>query len=204
MKKSITIIIALAFAVCFCVGCNMEKSKTVEELASTTNIAASEIPPTFYTVQELVDAIKSGVYTDNTGTYAMESISKNLPELYAPSSNFDGFSLIKIELTEYRLIFYYAPEDAVDKLFDYSTSIVAAYCVEKLPYSDLTPMDVIAKQFELSKTADGFLYDASRNTIYFEVGESWMSISVPDSMNTYEVLKSMCSATKISIVDVAK
>lgn len=163
------------------------------------HIAVCYADPSFENMQELIKALKNKTYADSTGVHSIESTAIEKGYFYAPAKEFPGFRLMEIVLSKDRLVFYYVPNDHDSKWFSRETGILVMYSLEEPADPNKHPMSVIADYYSLPKTDTGYLYIEDANTIYFELGAAWMSIMVPDSMNDYETLKSLCVAEKISL-----
>ena len=66
-------------------------------------------------------------------------------------------------------------------------------------FTTRTPMEAVVAQFETPLTEDGFLFLPDQSGIIFPVEDSRMSITVPESLNTYEQLKPLCIATRYDV-----
>ena len=171
---------------------NYTDDLTVNDHSDMT-LDAEFISPVFSTTEELLYAINS--------SKNLNEDKNDIPDIeyfFVPSASFSGFELMQIEVLSERIIYYYVPTDAADKSFSYDTGIVVTYArAEKA--IDEKSLDVLSEQADIDLTEDGYLYEPERNSITFSVGNSWMSVRVPDNMNYYEQLKEYCVAEKVTV-----
>lgn len=156
------------------------------------------IPDTFASFSEFASAVKKAETRTSDSSVVDDANIGAISYYYAPEKAFEGFKLAQIEVLEKRIIMYYIPNSSTSNVFDYSTGIIVTYAREEATTSK-NPLATLADQVGMDLTDEGYLYEQERNTITFAVGNSWMSIRVPDDMNEYEQLAPLCVATKNTI-----
>lgn len=60
-------------------------------------------------------------------------------------------------------------------------------------------LNSIGKQLNLKTDADGYIYDIDRGDIYFMQDDTLIGVHVPENMNNYDTLRSLCQMEKIVI-----
>lgn len=156
------------------------------------------IPDTFASFSEFASAVKKAETRTSDSSVVDDANIGAISYYYAPEKAFEGFELAQIEVLAKRIIMYYIPNSSTSKVFDYNTGIIVTYAREEATTSK-NPLAALADQVGMDLTDEGYLYEQERNTITFAVGNSWMSIRVPDDMNEYEQLAPLCVATKNTI-----
>ena len=145
--------------------------------------AAARAWPRFQSVEELVEAALAG------------ELGREIPGLeyfYAPAVEFPGYCLRHIEVSEWYICYWYVPIGCSDPDWLVRDGI-------RVVYSFKGTMEGIAKQYGLERTPEGHLYHPKESWIAFAVGDSRMTIEVPDSMNDYALLKTFCTARRVEI-----
>lgn len=192
MKIYSTLIILLLTLCIFFVGCTFQEEAKLSNDIQNDNIEEGEkATETYSTVEDLIIALSNT--GENTQTNGNNS---SIETIYEPAADFEGFKLFQVELVPNAIIYYYLPIDSERNFFMYDEGIqVTCYREGKLlDYS----LEKIAEREDLECTEDGYLYRSVYNEINFTVGNTIMSITVPDSMNDYETLKELCVARKVT------
>lgn len=165
------------------------------------SVDAEPMPAVFSTLDELIAAASGAELptVSEEDKRVMDSVNiTNISYLYVPTATFEGYKLFQIEVLHQMIFFYYVPVGSTPKTFSYTDGIIVTYARgDCLPY-DYT-VEELAKHKGTDLTEDGFLYEPNHNSITFTVGNSWMSIRVPDNMNDYELLKDFRKAERIII-----
>jgi len=147
-------------------------------------------------VDELINAIidvKQGKAADTNNISALNA-------LIVPDFTIDGYYLMKIEVTKVSIFYYYTPltvsrsDGFVDYDRDYVVTVRRSEYVNK---SD--PLQPLIDQLNLTPDEDGFLYDSKNREITFAYENVWVSIRVPDGVNNYQKIKSLCSVKTLKI-----
>jgi len=118
----------------------------------------------------------------------------NLPSIdyfYVPTVEFENHELFQIEVLKYYIIYYYLPKDIIESpqpAFDYNTGVKIMFSRKSI---EKDPLASMVEQTGISLIEDNILYDKSRNTAFFAVGDTIMSITVPDELNDYNYLKNL-------------
>ena len=60
-------------------------------------------------------------------------------------------------------------------------------------------MNSICAQNGIAQDAEGFAYKSENETLYFEQDDTVISIQVPEHMNNYDTIRSLCEMEKIEI-----
>lgn len=163
------------------------------------DIAFCKAPASFNSTQALVSSLKAGTCQMLDGTtYSLQSIKEKVDSVYLPASIPHGFHLYHIELDQYGIVYYYMPAEEINRpYFNYKTGIVFIHSIEVGNASD--PLLATEKQMSTCRDQDGYIYVPSLNSIFFAIGNTRMSVRVPDSMNRYDTLKSLCVTDRVSI-----
>lgn len=140
----------------------------------------------YFSLQELLNAATSETKTD---------LAKYFDHFYVPAAIPEGYTLYRITVWEYNIQYRYKliadPDN--DKM-----NITVTYANPNR-FKGKEPMQPLVNQLGISLTEDGFLYYAKEGVVAFPVGDSRMTIQVPESMNTYEQIKSLCVATRYEV-----
>ena len=83
-------------------------------------------------------------------------------------------------------------------VFDYNTGITATFSRKPDKNDPLAPL---VKQAGIPLTEDNILYEKNLNSVTFAVGDTWMSIRVPDELNDYNYLKNLGLAEKVHVIN---
>ena len=177
-----------------------------EEQPSPDSAATTEenyffcaLPTSFDSIQELVSALKAGTYASAQGTSYIQSARQKMDAIYVPAAIPDGFVLWGLDMNEYRISYFYAQEeDAKESIFPSSRGIVVVFSLEPSD-TGAHPLAGIADQYEIPINEEGYIYSPEDNKIFFAPGNTRMAITVPDSMNNYDTLKSLCVVERIGI-----
>ena len=169
----------------------LDSTAPVEE-----DIAFCELPAVFDCSQELISALRAGVCETRNGTYSLQSIKQKIDSVYIPAAIPDGFVLYGIDLTEHAITYLYVQEEYAEKsIFSSANGIVVDFSL----YTMADPLSGIAEQYDIPINEEGYIYSPEDNMIVFAPGNTWMAITVPDSMNNYDTLKSLCVVERVSI-----
>lgn len=161
---------------------------------------AEAMPAAFSRIEELIAAAGGAPITDEPDRTVLDNLNiTDINYFYAPTAEFEGYKLFNVEVLPKRIFFYYLPSDITPKAYnDLKNAIIVSYARNDCLTEDC-PVEKLAEQEGADLTEDGFLYEPDKNSITFSVGDSWMSIRVPDDMNNYEQLKGFCKAERIEV-----
>lgn len=178
---------------------NNEIEDTLNEVEDNVN-EVEDLPLVIRSVQDLQLAIENSKMNKAQSFQVDPTIElSSIEYFYVPTIEFDRHQLFQIEVLENYIIYYYIPNDnlkSTQAVFDYSTGIEVAF--SRKPDKD-DPMAPLVKQAGIELTEDNILYEKDKNSVTFAVGDTWMSIRVPDELNDYEYLKNLGSAEKINV-----
>lgn len=124
----------------------------------------------------------------------------SIDNFYVPTVKFDNLQLFQIEVLENYIIYYYIPDDVMEgsqPVFDYNTGITVTFSRKPDKNDPLAPL---VKQAGIPLTEDNILYEKNLNSVTFAVGDTWMSIRVPDELNDYNYLKNLGLAEKVDAI----
>jgi len=167
--------------------CGMEKIEITEDNIGITKeepgaargeIEAEEKMPTFSSVEAMV---QSGSF-------------ESLSEIYTPPGEIEGFCLWKIEPSSRDIKYYYSPVGEMWDHFKWSQGIL--YTVSR--DSKMT-LDSVCAQLGIEPDEDGYAYDARMSKMHFAQDGTVISVRVPEDMNDYDTLRSLCGMEKIKI-----
>ncbi len=152
----------------------------------------------YFSVEELVGSVN--LLTENNVQSAdtlmnTDTLSKHYNHFYVPALLPSNYVLEGINVSKTEITYYYQPSDVP---YSYKNLIKFIY---KNPDQVTTenPLDMLVARDKTDVTEDDLLYLPQYREINFTVGDSWMSIVVPESMNTYEQLKPLCVATRYEV-----
>ena len=196
MKKPILILLAL----CFMTGllCACAKQEMPEAPAKTPEAAAQEAPDpeatAFVSAESLAQGVRQARETDAQERTEAQAVLAELDELYAPDADFDGFTLLGVEVQEDQLIYYYMPADgpAYDG-FDYRRGISVAVCTDPA-----VTLEQVCGQMGLTVGPDGFALDAEHDQLLFEQDGHTCSLQMPEGTDP-ETMKEFCRITTIPL-----
>lgn len=149
-------------------------------------------PEVFSSLPEMISAIKEA----DGGTDDIMNLDA-IEYFYAPAKPIEGQELLCIEVLEWIVTYYYMPVGSAEP-FNYDEGLTVTYRRSDRMTEGYT-LGEMAERYGMEITDDGLLYDPERNEIVFSAGDSTMHITVPDSMNEYELLKGYCYAEKITV-----
>ncbi len=193
--KIVSFLIALCMLFMLFSGCKtQEAANSADVQENEPEVDAEPESCIFSSVEELVNAVQDARKTQSSDPIVISNNLADISVLYAPSEVYDQFQLLLIEATAYRIFYYYKPtEDSSDKV-NFSENITVTVC-RGSEYS----LESIGKQHGLTADADGYIYNASKEKIYFMQDDTMISIHVPENMNNYDTLRSLCQMEKIVI-----
>ena len=199
MKKLITILFVALFMLT--IGCTVKgEAQSPQVVAdgptagSSGEVSAEAMPKFFSTVDEMVNAVQQERQAKSKDSIAQANELEELSDIYAPANEFDGFQLLDIEVNPYSIFYYYMPVDNTSYRFSSSEGILVTL------YRN-TEFD--ASRFFAANgyrpDADGFAYEPENCEIAFIQDDTAMSVQVPEYMNDYDTIRSLCEMEKIEI-----
>lgn len=102
------------------------------------------------------------------------------------------YELSQIDLTKSVIEFIYSPRNQQNT--DNTADVVRTRFYSENDGAEFTELKESLK-YDIP-TRDGYYYRHKENQITFSVGNSFLSISVPDSLNSYDNLKQLCSVKR--------
>jgi len=216
LKIMLCCIIICASLLCSCDEDSIQfyKSMRNQDISDTifsnesTELVLEDTPVIFDSVSDLTKAINNAKIIASLYDYDIISFHRlvSVDNLYIPNIEFNDYRLYRIEVTEYRLRYYFMPsklfiENAEDMRYDpyEGIEIVFALPIDIVDSND--PLRPLIDQTRLSLTEDGYLYDWMRSYLYIPINGTWMAIYVPDKYNDYDTIKSICPIDTIEIID---
>lgn len=182
-------------------GSQKEETKEVSgssEIFDDSDIISDPAPVVAGTVDELIEAIRESKTAAEIDAQAKIAGLNTIESLYVPTAEIDGFELRFIEVNKSFIFYYYLPEsvDASDTLYvDLDRDIEITFL--RGNYDD--PMSIPEEQFHESPNEDGIIYLPYMRNLFAPVGDTIMTVRVPESLNNYEYMKSLCKAELIEI-----
>lgn len=170
---------------------NITEEPKVE--ANYGSVEVCEEMPVFSSVEELTAAVRAAREEKGSDALAQSGGLAELFELYAPANEIEGFALLSIEVTPERIFYRYSPVEE-GNYFSYSTGIL----VKVFRGREYT-MSSICNQLGAMPDEDGFAYVPDRAELYFTQDQTVISVRVPEHMNDYDTLRSLCRMEKIEI-----
>lgn len=142
---------------------------------------------------KIINDVKQGKEIDTNNVSALDA-------LIVPNFTIDGYYLMKIEVTKVSIFYYYTPltVSRADGFVDYDRDYVVT--VRRSEYVNKSnPLQPLIDQLNLTPDEDGFLYDSKHREMTFAYENVWVSIRVPDGVNNYQKIKSLCSVKTLKI-----
>lgn len=209
MKRTITILVSILILLLF-VGCETreEVQQPPEEIVEHAEANITEEPkveanyesvevceemPIFSSVEELTAAVRTAREEKGSDALAQSGGVAELAAFYTPANEREGFELLNIEVTPERIFYRYSPVEEGD-YFSYATGIM----VKVFRGREYT-MSSICNQLGAMPDEDGFAYVPDRAEMYFTQDQTVISVRVPEHMNDYDTLRSLCQMEKIEI-----
>lgn len=140
-----------------------------------------------HSIEDLQAAVSSNKTSETISTMSLST----LDSIYYPTLDFDGYDLYQIEILPRYIIYYYMPASLSGEFFSYKNGITVTF---KRTDGDLAssvssdPMAPLVEQAGVPLTEENVLYEKDKNALTIPVGNTWMEVRVPDSLNKYEEL----------------
>lgn len=209
MKRTLTILVSILLLL-LSVGCeareevqyppeeiveNAEANLTEEPVveANYESVEVCEEMPVFSSVEEMTEAVRTARREKGSSALAQSGGVAELAVFYTPENEMEGFKLLNIEVTPDRIFYRYIPDEE-DSVFSYDTGIM----VKVFRGREYT-MSSICNQLGAMPDEDGFAYVPDRAEMYFTQDQTVISVRVPEHMNNYDTLLSLCEMEKIEI-----
>lgn len=161
----------------------------------TTNVETEEQSPSFSTVEDLADHLNSSSSEKDNTTQSVQVAKKYF---YRPAADLSGYELWKIEENKNNITFWYLPTGTKTSSFLPSVGIEYVYLCREFETKEAA-MEAMRGFSKQEPTADGIIYEANWNRAFFLAEKSIMMVRVPNNMNTYEQIKSLCVATRYEV-----
>ena len=209
MKRPILILLCLCLMIAVFCAC----AKKAETPASPEASAASSAPAeasdepqapvetpdpeatAFASAEALAAGIEQARQTEAGARTEAQTVLAALEEVYVPDADFEGFELLGVEAREGFLIYYYMPADgpAYDG-FDYRRGITVTVCTDPS-----VTLEQVSEQMGLSLQADGFVYDAEHQQLYFAQDNHTCSLQMPEGTADPEAMKAFCRIKRFDV-----
>lgn len=205
MKKVLTILLAILLI--FAVGCTVQEELQIppvevdsstevnDTAASSAEVEAERAMPLFNSVEELTAAVKAERQAKTKSSLARSGDLETLSVTYAPANEIDGFQLCMIEVCPDKVFYMYEHEEKEMPYFEWTKGIV--FTVYREPSYTLASF---CDQYEIEPDEDGFAYSVEKRKLFFEQDNTVMCIEVPEHMNDYDTIRSLCEMEKIEIL----
>jgi hypothetical protein len=148
-------------------------------------------------VKQITRAKSAGKEDANYRTISEMNIA-GLKEIYFPTITFDGYALAYVEISDLTCSYVYMPiEELKGEHYHYSFDTGISIGMRRPEGVDLSdPLGPIWRQADRqgtgALTVDNLVYSPNINDIVAPIGNVWVSIRFPDSMNKYEYLRDLC------------
>lgn len=208
MKK--TLILLLFILLVFTVGCTVqdEAKEPPAEVAETScdeveadvsedpavDMGAEAEPMLYSSVEEMMEAVQTERQAKSKDGMAQLSKLDELSMVYVPAESLSGRSLFLIEVSPYAVRYYYMPGGTAAPEFSDTEGIIVS-CYREPEYNP----DTFFEDNGLVPDEDGFVYEEEKNKMTFIQNDGIISVRVPDILNSYDTLRSLCEIKKIEI-----
>ena len=136
-----------------------------------------------------------------------EALLVVLEQIPYPTAEVEGYFLKNISVSKFSVHYDYFREGATQFYMpDENGNLVRQYMEYVFNLEDLGGADgfeIVAEQFrtqyQLEPTEDGVIYDAKGSRMSFRVGMSHGLVTVPDFMNQYDTILSLCQYEIITL-----
>ena len=172
-----------------------DRSTEVNNTADSSVEADAELAmPTFSSVEELTTAVQTERQAKTKSSLARSGDLETLSVTYAPVNDIDGFQLCMIEVCPDKVFYMYEHEGKEMPYFEWTKGIIFTV------YRDTSYMlESFCNQYEIAPDEDGFAYSAEKRKLFFEQDGTIVCIEVPEHMNDYDTIRSLCEMEKIEI-----
>lgn len=158
------------------------------------DVEECEAMPIYSSVEELVSAVQTERQAKTPNPEVESGELESLSVLYAPADPIEGFQLQHIEVYPKQVFYYFVPEGEKLPYFSWKKGIVISYFRE--PVVD---KGAFFAQMGLTPDEMGVAYSAAESDMYFVQEDAGIYISVPESLNDYDTIRSLCEMEKIEI-----
>ena len=158
------------------------------------DVEECEAMPIYSSVDELVSAVQTERQAKTASPEAQSGELESLSVLYAPANHIEGFQLKNIEVYPKQVFYYYVPEGEALPYFSWKKGIVISYFREPV-----TNESAFFAKLGLTPDEKGIVYSAAESDMYLIQGDAGIYISVPESLNDYGTIRSLCEMEKIEI-----
>lgn len=200
------IVFLMCFIIVLSTGCVVKDNTDTSDLTDETisnksnneSYDISELPLTVYNIDSLCVKINNSKKSGNSEWVFTINNVNEIEKVVYPELNNSNFYLIRIDVYSKRMFYYFMPKDSIDDTsisFNYNEGIVVT--VSRDGTKEDNAFEAVKKQHNLKTTKDGYLYNEEHNKLYIPYDYSWISIRVPDELNTYETLTDLCTFKEI-------
>ena len=161
---------------------------------------AEELTVVVKTKDELIATLKSSRGSESNNEVYKQNKLQDLEYYYEPAVTFPGYELMYIEVTEYRIFYYYMPESLMKDdpvMFDSANGIVVT--IARWEGESEDPLQPIVEQTGIEPNKDNVVFDKKHNSLTWPVGQTWADIRFPRSFTQYEEMLSFCKVNKVMI-----
>lgn len=160
------------------------------------DVEIEQVPLYADSIDELIGTIrnvKQGKESDINNISALNT-------LIVPDFTIDGYYLMKIEVTEVSVFYYYTPltVSRSDGLVDYDRDYIVTVRRREFVNQD-DPLQPLIDQLKLTPDDNGYLYDSANREITFAYDDVWVSIRVPATVTDYDKIASLCTVKSVKL-----
>lgn len=204
MKKLLTILLSILLI--FAAGCTLQEELQIplvevdsstevnDTAASSVEVDAERPMPLYSSVEELTAAVQAERQAKTKSSLARSGDLETLSVTYAPANEIDGFQLCMIEVCPDKVFYMYEHEGKEMPYFEWTKGII--FTVYRDPSYTLASF---CDQYDMIPDEEGFAYDSKMGEVYFIQEDTVISVLVPEHMNDYDTIRSLCEMEKIEI-----
>lgn len=164
------------------------------DVANSAVLEADAEPLFFFTVEEMTEAVRTERQAKVKDIMAQINELETLSVIYAPKNEMAGYELQFIEVKPNRVFYRYAPVFS-----EQAESTLGNEIIITLYRNEEASFDALCDQHGITPDEDGFAYREERGKMYFEQDGMAICVEVPEHMNDYDTIRSLCEMEKIEI-----
>ena len=162
--------------------------------ADSAALEADAEPLFFSSVEEMTEAVRTERQAKAKDIMAQINELESLSVIYAPRNEMTGYELQFIEVKPNRVFYRYAPV-----LSEQAESTLGNEIIITLYRNEEASFGALCDQHGITPDEDGFAYREGRGKMYFEQDGMAICIEVPEHLNDYDTIRSLCEMEKIEI-----
>ena len=202
MKK--IFILTLVFTLLLSIFCGCQKEDETDP-----DIQSSLYKAEFETLDELKAAwkIAKQKQEQNEELSIDEALLVVLEQIPNPIAEVEGYFLKNIQVSKFCVHYVYFREGATQFYMPDENGNLVRQAMEYIfsveDFGDMNGFEIVAEQSrtqdQLEPTEDGVFYDERSARMVFSVGNSYCILTVPDFMNQYDTILSLCQYEIITL-----